>query len=171
MKKIIFLLCFFYFQSVAAQEIPVEIKQDFINPQMAGTANLRVYGLNIYDVWLWKEQEKNHQNNLAIRVKYNRNFSQKELVNASVKEIARIQKVSKKKAESYRAELNRLLRGVKKGDVKTAFYSDKGLAIYKNSQLIGVSNDLVLGRYFIDIWLNPRTKYPKIRNQLINGKK
>ncbi len=169
MKKLffIFLVNIFLSNIVFAQDFSKEIVQNFDNPKALGSYSLRVWGFHIYEISTIAQDLKNYRDKFAICIKYNRNFSKEELVEASIDEILRIKEIDENKAKIYRKYLNKIFTDVKIGDRKTAIIDKNGLQLYHNSVLIDSVKDADFALDFADIWLHEKAKYKKMRNELL----
>ncbi len=175
--KIIFLAIFtLNFNSAFAQNnflaktFPQEIYQNFQNPKILGKHNLKILFLKIYDIKTFTEDNlsnKNYRKKFAIHIKYNRNFSKKELVQASIDEIKRIDKIDEKTSKKYLEFLNQIFADVKKNDEKTAFIDENGLQLFLNHKLIGEVKNHDFALSFADIWLSENAKYKEMRLDLL----
>lgn len=155
-----------------AQNFPIEITANFRNPVKMGEHRLKILIFHIYDIKTYVERgflNKKYRQKFAININYNRNFSKQELVDASIEEITRIDKIDKKTQEKYREYLNEIFVNVKKGDTKTALISEDGLKIFFNNQLTGQINDYKFALSFADIWLSENAKYQKMQKDLLKN--
>lgn len=134
---------------------------------------LSFLGFKLYDIEL-ERQEKTFSYNqkLAIKIKYNRSFSKKELVETSIDEICRINSIKRSDIEKlYQSRFEQLFVDVKKGDEKIAVFDPNfGLELYYNGKLTEKINDPIFAKRFIDIWLSDKARFTKVRNILIGEK-
>ncbi|NBX52290.1 MAG: hypothetical protein EBT63_01380 [Proteobacteria bacterium] len=147
-----------------------EFANNFLNPVKIGGHNLKVFGLKIYLIELFSDEaEFSYENNFAIVINYQRNFSKNRLVERSIQEISRLNNIQDKALLSnYEKKLNEIFSDVKKGDRKTAYFNPKkGLKLYFNGQLVGQIDDLVFAQRFVDIWLNSNSAYPQMTKDII----
>ncbi len=166
LKKFIFI--FFLFSANAfSKDIYLS---EFSNPKTLGAYNLKLWGFDIYNIKLITENnfDKNsYRQKFAINIKYQRNFSKQELIDASIDEIKRIDKISPNQENLYRKYFDIIFVDVKKGDEKTAFIDKKGLKLYYNQTLQGEVANPNFALSFADIWLSENAKYEKMRNKLL----
>lgn len=147
-----------------------EIVENFISPKTMGYYKLKILGFNIYDIKLITERnsdQKSYKKKFAINILYKRNFTKKELVEASIEEIKRINLIDSKKEKLYTNYLEKIFVDVGRGDIKTAFVDDSGLKLYYNSELISNISDYEFAIYFADIWLSEKAKYKTMQRKLL----
>lgn len=147
-----------------------EISKIFKTYQKLGDYNLKVFGLKIYYIELFSDKNAySLNNNLAIVINYQRDFSKKILVDRSIQEIKKNNLIKDQTIlSSYQKKLNEVYSDVKSGDRKTAYFNPQnGVELYFNGQKIGEINDLVFAKRFMGIWLNPNSSYPKMTKSLI----
>lgn len=148
-----------------------EILSNIERPIIIGKTEVRFFGFKLYDITLFGEKEKfSYNQKLAIHIKYDKNFSKKELVETSIDEISRINNLDKNNLASYKDNLERIFVDIKKGDEKTAFYDpNSGLTLFYNHKISGKINDKVFAKRFMDIWLSENAMFKKDRNKLVNA--
>ncbi len=145
---------------------------DFDSLKPIGKAELKFLGFKLYDIELRGEKEKfSYEQKLAIKINYTKNFSKKELTQASIDEICRINNIKLDTIEeSYTKNFEKIFVDVKKGDEKIAVYDPNfGLTLFYNGKMTGFVNDKVFARRFIDIWLSDKARFKQVRNLLIGG--
>jgi hypothetical protein len=175
MKKavIFFVLIFSFSSSLLAQisqnEAPKCLKENFNPSFLIGSSQLRFLGFEVYQISLWSEKSKfSYDQKFAIQIRYHLAFSKDDLVEKSIDEISRLNKLDAEEESFYRLELNKSLRSVAKNDEKVAIFDpQKGVKILLNDKLIGEISDKKLARLFVDIWLDERGSYPKVTKKLL----
>ena len=170
---VICLVLFFSNNPLYASQPPQEILKSLINAKLMGEYNLKVMGLNIYNIKLWAENEKfSYDKKFAIEINYKMNFSKENLAKRSIEEISKIQKITdQNELIVYQREFLKIFLDVKKGDCKVAIFTpQKGVELFFNHQLVGTINDLKLARYFVDIWLSKNSSYPKMTTSILGEK-
>lgn len=105
---------------------------------------------------------------LLLELRYLRNISKTEFVDATVDQW-RIQAGGvQKQHKLWAGELTNLWRDVKKGDMLSAELHHDGLiSFYFNQQPLGKTKDPALGPVFFDIWLSEKTTAPELRQLLL----
>lgn len=166
---------------VDVSKIP-EITDNFTKAKIVGANEFKFFGLKVYNIQLVDEERFNiknynpnrsflYQNQIAIVIEYQRDFSRETLVKKSIDEIARINNIVYPIIlDQYQAQLERIFSPVFAGDRKTAIFNVKtGVKLFLNGKQIGEIKDLVFAKRFMDIWLSQNSAYPKM-TQAILGK-
>jgi predicted transcriptional regulator len=103
-----------------------------------------------------------------LQLKYARNFTRDEIVDASVEEINRVNRLDDSTKSQYRKIFENIFPDVKEGDTIAAVYSpNKPLLFYYNDNRIGVINNTDLAHKFLDIWLGDQTRDPELRDNVL----
>lgn len=164
------LLIFIIFIPCAlANEAPASIQNSFRNPHLIGSSNLKYFGINVYKIFLWSENEEfSYNRKFAIQIIYNMNFSVDELAERSIDEIKRLHILSAQEEENYFQQLKTIFRPIKKGDQKVALFTpNKGVTMFHNNVMTGKIRDQKLARLFVDIWLDERGSYPEMTKEML----
>lgn len=145
------------------------LEQNFSQQFLIGSSDLKFLGFEVYQISLWSEKpDFSYEKKFAIQICYNMSFSKEDLVQRSIEEIKRLHHLADSEESLYRAELNKSLRSVKKGDIKNAVFTPaKGVEIFLNNISIGKINDKKLARLFIDIWLDEKGSYPEVTRKIL----
>lgn len=131
----------------------------------AGQGEFKRFGLHVYDAKLW--QSPSQKSVYALQLKYFMNIKSSQIVDASAKEMKK-QGVSSTAINKWRAELNRVMPAVKKGDVITGVNLGNHSLFYLNGRYLGKVNSRQFGADFFGIWLKPNTSDARLRRQLLN---
>lgn len=192
LKKQIFIflgISFLLSSNVLANEVKFadisklpEITENFTKAKVVGKNEFKFFGLKIYNIQLVDEERFNiknynpnrsflYQNQIAIIIEYQRDFSREKLVKKSVDEIARINSINYPIIlDQYQAHFERIFSPVFAGDRKTAIFNVKtGVKLFLNGKQVGEIKDLIFAKRFMDIWLSQNSAYPKM-TQAILGK-
>jgi len=164
------LILLFTNNKLYGQDIHHEITQNLVSPNLIGQYDLKVYGLNVYNIKLWSQNKKfSYENKFAIEINYKMNFSQENLVKRTVEEIKRIQNITdQNELIVYHREFMKIFLEVKKGDCKVAVFSpQKGVELFYNHKSVGKITKPKLARYFVDIWLSKNSSYPKMTKTIL----
>lgn len=155
---------------VYGQNIHDEIIQNLVLPNLIGEYNLKVIGLNVYNIKLWSQNKKfSYDNKFAIEINYKMNFSRDNLVKRTIEEIKRIQNITdQNQLIVYHREFMKIFLDVKKGDCKVAIFTpQKGVELFFNHKSVGKITEPKLARYFVDIWLSKNSSYPKMTKTIL----
>ena len=102
----------------------------------------------------------------ALSLTYALDIAQSRIVQASLDEMARLGAPVRDRPE-WRADLERVLRDVSKGQTLTGVYRPGiGASFFFDHVATGQLDD-ELSRHFFDIWLDPRTSEPSLRLALL----
>ncbi|CAM2920169.1 Chalcone isomerase family protein [Vibrio neptunius] len=109
---------------------------------------------------------------LALSIKYQRDISQKQLVDATREQW---DKLGYSDTGPWVTQLERIFPDVKDGQQLTYVSDgDTGRFFFSSqndqNRLIGSINDPLLNDAFLAIWLSPQTQYPKLRQDLIGAR-
>jgi hypothetical protein len=106
----------------------------------------------------------------ALELIYQRTISRDDLVEASVNELKRLggAAVSAERLATWQAQMQQAFVDVKAGMRITGVYlPGRGARFFVGQRLQHEINDPQFARAFFDIWLDPRTRNPTLREQLL----
>ena len=134
----------------------------------AGCAEYKFLFFTLFRAEIWTDTIPAHLN-FGLSLSYRRAFGRKQLVAASITEMARISGRPEASFGSARAELERAMRDVRRGDRYTAWRSRSGLVeFFHNGMATGkLTRDADL---FLDIWLGRASRDPEQRDALLGGR-
>lgn len=139
-----------------------------------GAGEMLYFGFSVYDAELWSPASSAEvatlKQPLALQLNYKRSISQDTLVEASVKEIRRLSSrpLEQNLLSRWQAEMQQAFVDVRDGEQITGVYlPDQGARFYLGNQLRHVVDDPEFARAFFLIWLDPKTRNPKLRAQLL----
>ncbi|MEZ5542432.1 MAG: chalcone isomerase family protein [Pseudomonadota bacterium] len=136
--------------------------------QPVGTGKLTWLGMTVYQATLYApdgvyQPERPH----ALRIRYEFSFSRESLARTTLQEIERMHGTLRAGAQLVQ-RLSAVFRDVGKGDQITGVHHPgEGAVFYSTESLLGRLDDPVLASAFFDIWLDPRTREPDLRKQLL----
>ncbi|MEB0045896.1 MULTISPECIES: chalcone isomerase family protein [unclassified Pseudomonas] len=141
--------------------------------QIIGTGEFRVYGFNVYNARLWSAARPlSTDQPFALELIYQRSISRDDLVQASTEEIKRLSgaAVSAEQLASWQAQMQQSFVDVQAGTRITGVYlPGQGARFFVGQQLQHEVKDPQFARAFFDIWLDPRTRNPELRQQLLGA--
>ncbi len=154
---------------------PVEVAAELPGARLLGQAQLRFFGLHIYDARLWVGAAPLTADwaatPFALELQYARSLNGEEIAERSLKEMRRQGDISATVAERWLGNMKQLFPNVKPGDRITGVnVPGSGVRFFINGQFRGDPRDVDFARTFFGIWLSPRTSEPAMREQLL-GKK
>ena len=155
---------------VAALPAPLrEVKPDLMP---VGTATLHWFGLHVYDVALFAQEEPFTTNSSAVlSIRYNISIKHQRLLDTTLKEWVRLGKGEDVQRAEWIKQLEPLWPDLKSGDSLTAFMRRDGATqFYFGDRLLGGVADPAFGPAFFSIWLDPKCRYPAVRDGLLGVK-
>jgi hypothetical protein len=166
---ILSLLLAFASAAHAGVELPSKLTQDAPRLHMLGSGKLTWFGLHVYDAALWaSEANWNSSSAFALAIRYSRSFKGNRIAERSVTELERLGYTDPAKLSKWKEHMVRLFPDVSAGERLTGLYRPgNGVEFYHEDRLIGAVADPEFARAFFSIWLDPRTREPKLREQLI----
>jgi hypothetical protein len=134
-----------------------------------GQGRMRWFGLHLYDAALWVAgRDWRWERPFVLDITYARDFAGHKLAEASVSEMERLGFSDPDKLARWRESLMEVLPDVRKGERITGVYRPgSGAEFYHQGRLRGVVRDPEFARAFFSIWLDPRTREPKLRASLL----
>ena len=167
-KIMISFLMFVSLKAVAISELPPAISQ--VQPKLTkvGEGLMTFWGFDVYDISYWSMvNDWKPDTHYALALTYKRNFVKKDIVNRSIEEM-RGQGWDEAKLQKWRADLDKVLVDVSKGDVLIGLnLPGEGAVFYKKDTETGRWSDPELSQAFFGIWLSPKTSAPKVRKKLL----
>ncbi|UTV30066.1 chalcone isomerase family protein [Photobacterium atrarenae] len=111
-------------------------------------------------------QYQHGMEDLALVIKYQRQIDQEDLLEATDEQWQHLG-IAAEKRQRWLARLADIWPDVRKGDRLIFVVNRDGGVFYQDNRIIGTVPDKEMSRSFIQIWLSPKTAYPKLRRQLI----
>lgn len=158
-----------WFAAGSAMAKPEELEGRVSATLPAGCADYRLLFLDLYRAELWTDAEAVPGRQFGLSLTYRRGFSQQELVESSIGEMARMSDRSVGSFAAVRRSLAAAFRNVSAGDRITAWKEGPNRAVvFVNGRRTGkLDHDVGL---FFDIWIGPETRNPAGRAKLLNGR-
>ncbi|RLU05360.1 hypothetical protein CS078_24295 [Pseudomonas prosekii] len=139
--------------------------------QIIGSGEFQVFGFDVYNARLWSATRPLARDQpFALELIYQRKISRDDLVQASVDEIKRLsgQSVSDAQLAEWQAQMQRSFVDVTAGTRITGVYlPGQGAQFFVGQQLQHEVRDVQFAEAFFAIWLDPRTRNPELRRQLL----
>ena len=173
MKKILFALLLTFLSlpafAAAAPGKPPEVNTYVKAEAPYGQGTLHKLFMKIYESSLWTDARNWSMNStFALCIRYEMNFTTKELVDRTFDEMKREGPVSAEERQTYGAKLAQLYHDVHPGDIITAvFLPKKGAVFYYNGKEQGTLANVAFAKRFFNIWLGPTSSEPALRDSLI----
>lgn len=145
------------------------------NAHLLGAGDFRKFGFLVYTARLYTPATRLDDNTpFALELTYHRSIKGDVLVDASISEIKRIQgtHVSAEQLQRWREQMQQSFIDVEEGSQLTGvFLPGQGAQFYVGDQLKGDIKDLAYAKAFFAIWLDPRSRDPDLRAQLLGTSK
>ncbi|MBV4473942.1 chalcone isomerase family protein [Pseudomonas botevensis] len=141
--------------------------------QIIGSGDFSVFGFDVYNARLWSSARPLAEGQpFALELIYRRTISRDDLVKASVDEIKRLAgaTVSPAQLAGWQTQMQQSFVDVQAGTRITGVYlPGRGARFFVGQQLQHEIDDPLFARAFFDIWFDPRTRSPQLRQQLLGG--
>jgi hypothetical protein len=139
-----------------------------------GTANMRFFGLAIYDAALWAPPGFSAQSYanvpFALELRYLRSLSGAAIAQRSLDEMRRGGALAQATETQWLSAMRATFPDVQSGDRITGLNEPQhGVRFYVNGQAKAAITDPAFGERFFGIWLAPWTSEPAIRLALLQG--
>lgn len=169
-RFLVVLLCSFFLGASAQTQSEEPIGNLLPGAKRVGQGDLSFLGYVIYQAQLWAQGGYYEPNRPFLLVlSYQRDISRQQIVTASFEQMLKLGIVLKDRSQ-WERQLFDAFRDVKSGDMLAGvFYPDKGASFYFNN---AHTADLspALARALADIWLDPKTSEPALRQALLGGR-
>ncbi|MGY2258224.1 chalcone isomerase family protein [Pseudomonas sp. SDO55104_S430] len=147
--------------------------------RLSGSGDMRVFGFSIYSAQLWSPRliagkAPGADVPFALELTYSRAISRDDLVEASIKEIRRLSPSAgnSQLIARWKREMQSAFVDVRAGDrITGVFMPGEGVRFYVGENLRHVVRDDAFAKAFFAIWLDPRTRDPQLRAQLLGAAK
>lgn len=168
-RSVVVALLFACTTALAAAPPLDSLRHDGVPLRPLGEGRMRWFGLALYDATLWVPGTRlQWEQSFALDIRYARNFAGHRLAEASVDEIRRLGLADDDRLRRWGELMGRVFPDVRKGDRITGVYlPGVGAEFFHNGSSTGVIRDLDFARSFFSIWLDPRTREPKLRAALL----
>ena len=159
-------------QPAAAVALPRPVLATAGALQMAGSGEMRWFGLKLYDAALWVNAGGDAAQPLhkpyALALRYARAISGEALVAASLDEIRRLGETNEGRLARWKPLLEKALPSVAPGDTLVGLHEPgRGASFWHQGQLTARIDDPELAGAFFGIWLDARTREPRLRARLL----
>jgi hypothetical protein len=139
--------------------------------KLVGEGDFSVLGFRLYRAQLWGEHTPiDYDERFALHIVYARGIRRERLADTGIGEIKRLADapLSAPTLARWRADMMQAFVDVVAGDELSAVYlPDKGVRFYAGERMTGEFDDPAFARAFFGIWLDPATRAPALRRQLL----
>ncbi|WP_144111665.1 chalcone isomerase family protein [Paraburkholderia sp. BCC1886] len=144
---------------------------DVPSAKLVGEGEFSVLGFRLYRAQMWSERVPVDDGaRFALHIVYTRSIKRERLVDTGVGEIKRLAPapIPEDTLARWRADMTQAFVDVAPGDQLSAIYlPDKGVRFYAGERMTGEFDDPAFARAFFGIWLDPSTRAPTLRKQLL----
>ncbi|MFM0395244.1 chalcone isomerase family protein [Paraburkholderia phytofirmans] len=146
-------------------------RSDVQSAQLVGEGDFSVLGFRLYRAQMWSERVPvDYDARFALHIVYARGIKRERLADTGISEIKRLASapIPADTLERWRADMLQAFVDVSPGDQLSAVYlPDKGVRFYAGERMTGEFDDPAFARAFFGIWLDPSTRAPTLRKQLL----
>ena len=152
-----------------ASELPEPLKA--VRPQLlpVGSATLRWFGIHVYDITLYAEDQNFITNGAAVlSIRYHISIKNRRLQETTLDEWKRMGQGSPEQQQLWINQLDTIWTDIKSGERLSAYrQADGATQFYFGDRLLGGVNDKAFGPAFFAIWLGDNCRYPKLRDEMV----
>ncbi|MEZ0604667.1 chalcone isomerase family protein [Paraburkholderia sp. IW21] len=144
---------------------------DVQSAKLVGEGDFSILGFKLYRAQMWSERVPvDYDERFALHIIYTRGIKRERFVDAGIKEIKRLSStpIPHDTLERWRADMLQAFVDVEPGDQLSAVYlPGKGVRFYAGERMTGEFDDPAFARAFFGIWLDPSTRAPTLRKELL----
>ncbi|WP_120346050.1 chalcone isomerase family protein [Paraburkholderia fungorum] len=144
---------------------------DVQSAKLVGEGDFSVFGFRLYRAQMWSERVPiDYEERFALHIVYVRGIKRERFVDTGMNEIKRLASapIPADTLARWRADMMQAFVDVSPGDQLSAVYlPDKGVRFYAGDRMTGEFDDPAFARAFFGIWLDPSTRAPALRKQLL----
>lgn len=141
------------------------------NARLLGSGEFSWFGFKVYTARLWGTTlPLTADSPFALELTYRRTISRGDLVQTSLDEIQRLSGSAVRPAQlkDWQAQMQRAFVDVEPGQrITGVFLPGRGVQFFVDQRLQYRVEDEAFARAFFAIWLDPRTRNPQLRAQLL----
>jgi hypothetical protein len=142
--------------------------------RLAGEGRLTWLGFHVYDARLYAGQGFDladpFSQPFVLELTYARKLDGKGIASASRDEIQRLGFGSEAQLSRWLVQMEKLFPDVDKGSrIAGVYQPGAGARFYVDGKFAGSVDDPQFGRAFFSIWLDPRTRAPRLRESLLRS--
>ncbi|MFN4237340.1 MAG: chalcone isomerase family protein [Vogesella sp.] len=135
-----------------------------------GEGSLRWFGFRLYDATLYTQQGQVFDWNrpFALSLRYARDIPSAKIVDISLEEMQRYGMPDNRR-EAWRSTMQAAFPDVKQGDEIVGAFDGNRVRFWHNGKPTRTLDDPLFGRTFFRIWLDPASRAPALREQLLKS--
>ncbi|MGF6768901.1 hypothetical protein P3T18_001371 [Paraburkholderia sp. GAS199] len=144
---------------------------DVETAKLVGEGDFSVLGFRLYRAQMWSERlPVDYDERFALHIVYARGIRRERLTDVGIGEMKRLAAapIPQETLERWRADMMQAFVDVGPGDQLSAVnLPGKGVRFYAGERMTGEFDDPEFARAFFGIWLDPSTRAPVLRKQLL----
>jgi hypothetical protein len=146
-------------------------RADVPSAQLVGEGEFSVLGFRLYRAQMWSAHAPvDYGEPFALHIVYTRGLTRERLADTGISEMKRLAAtpIPDDTLERWRSNMLQAFVDVAPGDQLSAvFMPGKGVRFYAGERMTGEFDDMAFARAFFGIWLDPLTRAPTLRKQLL----
>ncbi|HZZ10675.1 MAG TPA: chalcone isomerase family protein [Paraburkholderia sp.] len=139
--------------------------------RLVGEGEFSVLGFTLYRAQMWGEHAPvDFDERFALHIVYTRGIRRERLADTGISEMKRLAgaPIPSDTLARWRADMLQAFTDVGPGDQLSAVYlPGQGVRFYAGEHMTGEFDDPAFARAFFGIWLDPSTRAPGLRKQLL----
>jgi hypothetical protein len=158
--------------AAASADAPAYVARYLGDGRLAGEGRLTWFGFHVYDARLYASPRFDVADPFAqpfvLELTYARKLDGKAIAESSRDEIRRLGFGDEARQRRWLAHMEKLFPNVDKGSRIAGVYQPGGaVRFYVDGTFVGSVGEPDFGRAFFSIWLDPRTRAPRLRESLL----
>jgi len=158
----------------SATNVPAHITRYVGDARLAGEGRLTWFGFHVYDARLYAGAPFNvtdpYAKPFVLELNYARKLEGKAIAEASRDEIRRLGFAAGEQLSRWTTQMKKLFPNVDKGRrIAGVYQPGRGARFYVDGVFAGSVDEPEFARAFFAIWLDPRTRAPRLRDSLLRG--
>lgn len=156
-----------------AQAPPAHVAKYFADARLAGIGKYTWYGFHVYDARLYVPEAGIDRRDpagapFALELTYRRALSGRAIADASRDEIERLDFGSAESRARWHAQMLDLFPNIERDHTLAGVnLPGRGVRFYLDGRALGSIDDTQFARAFFAIWLDERTRAPRLRESLL----
>lgn len=141
--------------------------------RVLGSGDFRFWGMRVYTARLWGAfQAFAPDQPFALELTYHRSIRRQTLVDTSIEEIRRLRGAADEvQLAKWRRQMEQAFVDVQPGQrIIGVYLPGRGCRFYVGDRLSAAVDSPAFARAFFDIWLDPRTRNPELRERLLGSR-
>ena len=159
--------------ALCATQAFADCRTEVSSAQLSGEGDFSMLGFRLYHAQLWSAHlPVSYDAGFALQLTYARHIARERLASTGIGEIKRLANtpIPPAQLEQWQRDMERAFTDVEAGDqLCGVFVPGAGVRFYSNGTPTVTIDDAAFARAFFDIWLDPQTRAPDLRQRLLAG--